>query len=244
MKELIYFINPAVISRKGAKGSRAAITREEHVTIRWPLSGSASAEVRVLILPKRQLCTSDSGSGESSDLDSSTLTERWSDQVATLNSISSSLKEGGLVRENHLAELNRVGRGLSRDDIPDLEWVIKDAAQTRSLENDGVDRASPQVQHVLSKLEVARSAAHFLKDNSSILSKGKNPLKRNVPGEGEARAAELHRDLEDRIIPAVSDVITAYGDLLAATATANEASTSNGSDSGDSISSDSDSGGD
>lgn len=95
---------------------------------------------------------------------------------------------------------------------------------------------------MLSKIEVARDAAHFLEDDSSILSK--DPLKRNVPGEGEARAAELHRLLEDRVIPAVSDVITAYGDLIAITATANEASTSNGSDSGDSISSDSDSGGD
>lgn len=173
-------------------------------------------------------------------MDSGTLIERWGDQVATLNSISSSLKEGGLVRGDHLTELNYVGRGLNRDDIPDIEWVIRDAARARSLHNNGVDLASPQVQHVLSKIEVARDAAHFLEDDSPILSK--DPLKRNVPGEGEARAAELHRLLEDRVIPAVSDVITAYGDLIAATA--NEASTLNGSDSGDSVSSDADSGGD
>ena len=191
---------------------------------------SCIAEPWLHIFPKRQLCTS----GESSDLDSGTLTERWSDQVTTLNSISSSLKEGGLVRENHFTELNRVGRGLSHDEIPDLEWVIKDAAEARSLENAGVDPVSPQVQHALSKIEVARNAAHFLENDSFILSK--DPLKRDVPGEGEARAAELHRLLEDRIIPAVSDVIVAYRDLRQAAASLD-------SDSENSMNSDADSGG-
>jgi hypothetical protein len=182
---------------------------------------------------KRNFCTS----GESSDLDSSTLTERWSDQVTTLRSISSSLKEGGLVRENHLAELARVGKDLTREEIPDLEWVVEDAAQARQRQNEiNLAASESQKRNVLTKIKAARDAA-FLLQNGLCLSLSKGPLKRNMPGEGEARAAELHRLLEDQIIPAVGDVIPAYEELKAITAY----DASNGSDSGDSVSSDADS---
>lgn len=189
-------------------------------------------------LTRRNYCTS----GEDSNSESEeTLTEIWDDQVATLKSISSSLKEGGLVRENHLTELTRVGRDLARDEIPNLEWVVKDAATARSSENGGVDPADQQVKSVLANIEVARDVARFLtNEDNSFLSKG--PRKRNMPGEGEARAAELHGLLEDRVIPAVNDVITTYRELVAITA--NEASNGSDSSDGDSVSSDTDSGGD
>lgn len=121
---------------------------------------------------------------------------------------------------------------MTRDEIPDLEWVVKDAAQARQSQT-GIDPAAPQVQNVLAKIEVARDAAHLLQEQDSLfLSKG--PLKRNMPGEGETRAAELHRFLEGRIIPAVNAVILVYGELKAATAH----DASSGSDSEDSVSSD------
>ena len=193
-----------------------------------------------LILPKRNFCSSGESSeseGESSDLDSGTLTERWSDQVATLKSVSASIKEGGLARENHLRELNRVGRELDRDEIADIEWVVKDAAKTRQSQNGGIDPAASQVQSLLAKTEIARNVARFLRNDSILSDLSKDPLKINAPGEGEARAAELNGLLDNWAIPAVSDVITAYGELRENTA--NEAS--NGSDSaGDSGSSDTD----
>ena len=200
-----------------------------------------------LILPKRNrnFCSSSSGEssegenseGESSDLDSGTLTERWSAQVDTLKSVSASLMERGLVCDNHLSELKRVGRELPRHEISDIEWVVENAAQARQSQNGGIDPAASQVRSLLAKTEVAQGVAHFLQDDSILNNLSKNPRKRNAPGEGEARAIELHGLLDNRVIPAISDVITAYGELRENTA--NEASTGSNS-AGDSGSSDTD----
>lgn len=98
---------------------------------------------------------------------------------------------------------------MTRTEIPDLDEVVKDAAQAR-ISQDGTDKAAAQVQNVLSKLEVARDAARFL-EHEMLLDKG--PRKRVLPGEGEARAAELGQLLEGQIIPALSNVVVAYKDL-------------------------------
>ena len=116
--------------------------------------------------------------------ESETLTQRWEDQESILKSISSSLKEGP-IRENHLTELRCVGRDLARDEIPDLKWVVKDAAEARSSKNGGIDPADQQVQSVLAKIDVVQDVTRLLRDEdepSFLLSKG--PRKRNAPEEG------------------------------------------------------------
>ena len=65
----------------------------------------------------------------------------------------------------------------------------------------------------MAKLDVVRDLTRPLEEETSLLLK-KPPLKRNAPGEGEARAAELNDFLDTQIIPAVSGVITAYRELV------------------------------
>lgn len=147
----------------------------------------------------------------SSDSDTS-FSERWKDQIARLQAISSSLNEGGVIRENHFIELQSVGRGLTRDEISDLESVIKDTAQARMEQNGTTDKVAAQVQNVLKKIEVARGAARFLED-ALPLHLNKDPRKREIPGKERGsscgRASSTFRG-SNHPGAAVNEVILAY----------------------------------
>lgn len=185
-------------------------------------------------------------SGESSS-SAETLTERWEDQRSILTSISSSLKEGP-IREDHLTQLRDVGRDLACDEIPDLRWVITEAAAARSSENGGSDPAHQQVQSLLGKLDVVadvtRCLRHEDQGGTSFLQHLSAPRNRNSPEEGEARAAELNEVLENQIIPAVSEVIAGYQELVRSTADVNTDSDSTADAGADSTVGSSDSDGD
>lgn len=159
----------------------------------------------------RVYCTSDS-----EDSSSSSLTQELNDNIDELKAVSSSLKEGGLVQEKHITELKRVCRHLAYNDLPGLKWVIEDAAQARCRGNGGVDPAGQRVQDVLGKIAYTQDTVRLLADEHEPPSLSKGPRKRNAPGEGEARAAELSGLLEHRVIPAVSETLTAYRELVAA----------------------------
>ena len=171
-----------------------------------------------LLLPdsfSHHLCSSSGESSDSSDSDTC-FSERWIDHLDDSNKVASSLKEGGLVRNEHLKELQSVGRALTRTEIPDLDEVVNEAARAR-IDKDGTDKAAGQVQNVLSNLNVARDAARLLEhETEAHLDKG--PRKRILPGEGEARASQLSQILNRTIIPAINNVISAYRDLRQAAA--------------------------
>lgn len=184
---------------------------------------------------------SSSGEGEGSNSDLSdaaysgaSFGERWSDHTDDLQKVASSLEKEGLLRDEHLKELKSVGSALVHTEIPDLDEVVNEAARER-IEKDGTDKVAAQVQNVLSNLNVARNAAHFLQNEVEHLDK--QAKKRILPGEGEARASQLSQILNINIIPAIKDVIFAYRDLRQAAASLDSDSADN------SMNSDADSGG-
>lgn len=186
---------------------------------------------------KRNFCSS--GEGSNSDLPDDALSgasfgERWSDHTDDLQKVASSLEKEGLIRDEHLEELKGVGSALAHTEIPDLDEVVKETARVR-IEKYGSDPVAVRVQDVLSNLDVARNAAHFLQNEVEHLDK--QAKKRMLPGEGEARASQLSQILNCDIIPAINNVIVSYKDLR-------EAAVPFESDSADnSMDSDADSGG-
>ena len=158
------------------------------------------------------LCSSSGeGEGSNSDLPDDALLEasfgeRWSDHTYFLNKLASSLEEEGLIRDEHLKELKSVGNALVYIEIPDLDEVVKEAARAR-IEKHGSDPVAAQAQDVLSNLDVARNAAHFLQNEG-----------KDLPGEGKARASQLSQILNCDIIPAINNVIVSYKDLREAAA--------------------------
>ncbi len=180
-------------------------------------------------------CSSEGSNSDLSDAaySGASFGERWSDHTDDLQKVASSLEKGGLIRDEHLKELKSVGSALVHTEIPDLDEVVNETARER-IEKDGTDKVAAQVQNVLSNLDVARNAAHFLQNEVEHLDK--QAKKRIFPGEGEARASQLSQILNRNIIPAIKDVIVAYRDLRQAAASLD-------SDSENSMNSDADSGG-
>lgn len=129
-----------------------------------------------------------------------------------LEEITNSLKAEKRLLEEHLTKSDRVCRILANQDLPDLKWVVKDAAKYRSKKNEGIDPAGQQAKSVLDTINATQKIIDLLDE----------PLEERDPSsldalESTARAAELNNLLENRLIPAVRETIAAYQELKAAT---------------------------
>lgn len=142
------------------------------------------------------------------------MAQNLTDNVQDLEEITNSLKAEKRLLEEHLtkSKSDRVCRILANQDLPDLKWVVKDAAKYRSKKNEGIDPAGQQAKSVLDTINATQKIIYLLDE----------PLEERDPSsldalESTARAAELNNLLENRLIPAVRETIAAYQELKAAT---------------------------
>lgn len=167
---------------------------------------NAAAASAAHLMRGRGYCTSsDSDSDNLAD-----LAQNLTENIQDLEEIASSLKRGRQLHEENVTKSKRVCKILANQDLPDLEWVVKDAAKRRSQKNEGIDPAGQQVESVLNKINTTNKTVDLM----LMAEEEREP----DALESEARAAELKNLLKSRIIPAVRETIAAYKELKAATA--------------------------